>query len=172
MKHSESVYLAASKSDLPMILWTNVHEGNMMDRLEAEYRYRLVIPCNNGTLDMYLTNKHLYNAFYKPLRDIVTRNHIESIVTNTVTYVERGYYRYTQFIPIMRLLGKRSYKIILKLQFDINEDEVIIHPKIYHKIFIFKHKLRLLHPIKDLYISTRSNLDNITNILQSFCVFT
>lgn len=166
MNDSKSIYLAASKVSLPLVLY-KVPSGGMMERLTGDYKYRLVIPCNKGSsIDIYLTKIDLYNGIYKAIQVLnATRKPTESIVTNNVAYNERGYYRYSQYLPELHIF-KRGYKLILKLKYTILNGDIIIHPKIYHKIFFFQHKSKV-QPIKDLCVPNHL-IDQTLIILQDY----
>ena len=126
------------------------------------YKYRLVLPSSDGSpVDIYLSPNMMQRFLYDPLHEIfdATKETTQSIVTNDVTYPERGYYRYTNLVhdcsPILRLLKNKTYKIILKFDFINKDNYILIKPSIFHKIFFFNHKLKNLE-LSDLKVNKSS----------------
>ena len=161
---SKSIYLATTKEGgWPMFI-TPIKRDGMMGRLSSDdYKYRLVIPCEKGkTLDIYLRSFDLCNGIYEPIKDISMCSNVESIVTNNVTFVERGYYRYTKLLHLSPY-GKAPYKLMLRLSYDENDDYIIIKPRFYHKYFFIKYKSKL-KPLT-IYIN-KLHLNKTLNTLQ------
>ncbi len=162
--NSKSLYLATTKEDgWPMFI-TPISRDGMMGRLSSDnYKYRLVLPCEEGkTLDIYLRDLDLCNGLYEPLKDIKMCSDIESIVTNNVTKVERGYYRYSKLLHLSPY-GRMPYQLTLKLSYDEDDYYIIIKPKFYHKYFFIKYKSKL-KPLT-IYID-KLYLNRTLNILQ------